>query len=51
VWQVSGAWGSASRRLPGTKGGAFPAFEALVKAQGRSGLPRDVSVALCRAAA
>ena len=37
-------------RLPATKGGAFPAFEALVKAKGRSSQPRDSEIVVCRAA-
>jgi hypothetical protein len=38
-------------RLPAAKDGAFPPFEALVKAKGRSTLPHEVSVVLCRPAA
>jgi hypothetical protein len=36
------------RRLPGT--GVFPYFEALIKVKGRSALPGDAVVVLCRAA-
>jgi hypothetical protein len=37
-------------KLPVTKDGAFPPFEALVKAKGRSGLPRDAEIVVCRPA-
>lgn len=39
------------RNLPARKGGAFPPFEALVKAKGRSSLPHEVSIIFCRQAA
>ena len=37
-------------RLPATKDGAFPPFEALIKAKGRSSLPRDAEIVICRPA-
>jgi hypothetical protein len=37
-------------RLPATKDGTFPPFEALVKAKGRSSLPRDAEIVICRPA-
>ncbi len=41
---------SALRRaLPGMQGEVFPHFEALIKVKGRSSLPRDASIVLCRA--
>jgi len=39
------------RHLPATKDGAFPPFEALIKAKGRSSLPHEVSLVFCRQAA
>jgi hypothetical protein len=39
------------RHLPATKDGAFPPFEALIKARGRSSRPHEVSIVLCRQAA
>ncbi len=38
-------------RLPKGKDPAFPAFEALVRTQSRSGAARDVSIVFCRPAA
>ncbi|HXS95430.1 MAG TPA: hypothetical protein VN736_12570 [Candidatus Limnocylindrales bacterium] len=37
-------------KLPAAKGGAFPAFEALVKAKGRNSQPRDSEIVVCRPA-
>ncbi len=37
-------------KLPAAKGGAFPAFETLVKAKGRGSQPRDSEIVVCRAA-
>ncbi len=35
-------------KLPPSKPGAFPPFEALVKLKGRGGLPRDAALVICR---
>ena len=37
-------------QLPAGKAGEFPPFEALVKAQSRSGAAREVSIVFCRPA-
>ncbi len=34
--------------LPAAKGGVFPHFEALIRVKGRSALPRDARVVVCR---
>ncbi len=38
------------KQLPGTKDRSFPPFEALIKAKGRSSIPGDASIVLCRSA-
>jgi hypothetical protein len=35
-------------RLPGSSGSAFPGFEALIAVKGRSTLPQDAKIILCR---
>lgn len=35
-------------RLPATKAGVFPPFEALIKVKGRGGLPKDATIVICR---
>jgi len=37
-------------KLPAARDGAFPPFEALVRAKGRSGLARDAEIVICRPA-
>jgi hypothetical protein len=39
---------SLRSKLPPANGDKFPAFEALVRVKGRSTLPRDASIVLCR---
>jgi hypothetical protein len=36
------------RRLPATQNGLFPPFEALIRVKGRSALPRDATIVVCR---